>query len=230
MTDLTKKDREILALRAARMSTGTIASLVGRSEAKVYNRLGELGVTTSAQAVALLASAALPDLSGWARIGGPEFSALLSFATVSFESATANFHRVNPPIIESVIAPPAPKPAKVERQSKATAPPRSAPPSPSTCAPGSSGKSPSPVTPTATTAAASPRRREPEPVRAIPSPRTTVSTQPLPRAVVVAIRPVSDRIAAWAGHFLRARWPLEEVADLFNVAEVDLATALGQAA
>lgn len=224
MTDLTKKDREILTLRAARMSTGSIASLVGRSEAKVYNRLGELGVTTAAQAAALLVAAPLPDLSGWARVGGPEFTALLTFAAQVGDAYSA--------VVSGRLrlAPPAPKPAKVERQPKAPAPPRSAPPSPSTCAPGSNGKSPSPAIPTATTVDASPRRREPEPVRAIPSPRTPVSTQPLPRAVVVAIRPVSDRIATWAGHFLRARWPLGEVAELFNVAEDDLAMALGEAA
>ena len=44
------------------------------------------------------------------------------------------------------------------------------------------------------------------------------------------LKPVTDRIARWAGHFLRAQWSLQEVADLFGVAEDDLAQACGVAA
>lgn len=209
MTEISAKDRQILTLRAARMSTATIAGLVGWSEARVYNRLNTLGVTTASAATALLAGPPPLDLSGLAAFGEARMTTLLAFA--------------------AQLSPPAPQAPEDPVEAPPPAPPRSAPPSLSTCAPISSPKPTCRATRTTNMPAVSPRSR-PEPMRSPPSPSS--SFRPLSRSPgrVVGIKPVSARIATWAGHFRRARWPLEEVADLFDVAEDDLALVLGEAA
>lgn len=50
-----------------------------------------------------------------------------------------------------------------------------------------------------------------------------------PKSGVERVRPVTPAIARYAGWFAAARWPLDQVAWLFDVAEPDLAAALGRA-
>lgn len=177
MTGLSSKDRNILGLYAARMSTASIAFMCSCSEAAIYNRLGRLQVTSVSQALDMLRA---DDASRKATV------------------------------------PKQPKPA-------ARATPLPAPIRKVTVT--------RPAVTDADLGAAKPLldRLSPSAVPALSSPAPTVSpaaaVSPAYRKGGLRLKPVTDRIARWAGHFLRARWPLQEVADLFDVAEDDLAQA-----
>ncbi|ATC25194.1 hypothetical protein [Caulobacter vibrioides] len=182
MKGLTAKDREVLGLYAARMSTASIAAMCGGTEAAIYNRLTRLQVTSVSQALEQLrvddearkAPRAPADpkprppcrLDGLAEIGSPAFGKLLADLTRGAELAAA-WSAIDPAFPSAATAPPSPAPA------------------------------------------ASP----------------TAARPPAYSRGGLRLNPVSDRVARWAGHFLRARWPLHEVADLFDVAEDDLAQA-----
>lgn len=117
MTALSKKDLEILNLRAARMSSASIAVMVGWSEAKVYNRLDALRVYSAADALDRIASKSALSLAGLAAFGDEGFALLLKSMVEVIAQATA------------VPAPPAPAAVRVEavRAQPRPAPPRSAP-------------------------------------------------------------------------------------------------------
>ncbi|PHY20914.1 hypothetical protein [Caulobacter sp. BP25] len=207
MTQLTKKDVEILNLKAARMSTASIAMMTGWSEAKVYNRLTDLRVFSAADALERLAGGSAFSLAGLSAFAAPEFGLLLSAMAAAVAEAV---HRAPLPPAREVplVAParPAPTPARVPR----------APPKPRAEA----RSAVQPSTDRAAMAAHRPRSVAPMPTsKPLSSPRGALR-----------LRPVSQRVAVWAGHFRRASWPLAEVADLFDVAEDDLALALGEAA
>lgn len=212
MSELSKKDVEILNLKAARMSTASIAIMVGLSEAKVYNRLNALRVFSSGDALERLAAPSLFSLQGWARFGDEGLTllmgALLRAANEVAPASPPPVIRVAPPedghIEELYVGgvqyvPSRPASRQVER--------------------------PKPVAP-------APLR----PVREAAKPLPVAASVPPPPVArrsspgAVRLKPVSPRVAAWAGHFRRARWPLAEVAHLFDVAEDDLALALGEAA
>lgn len=206
MSELSKKDVEILNLKAARMSTASIAMMVGWSEAKVYNRLNFLQVFSSGDALDRLEGRSAFSLSGLAAFGDIAFGLFVKSTAEAIERAMA-----------AVPTPPAPAVTLAEALvvEPRRAPPRSAPrridpPKP---------VSPKPARPTAVAT--------PLPVAASVPPPPVARRSP-PGAL--RLKPVSSRVAAWAGHFRRARWPLAEVAHLFDVAEDDLAMALGEAA
>ena len=217
MSGLSKKDTEILNLKAARMSSASIAMMVGWSEAKVYNRLNDLRVYSAADALDRLAGKADFSLAGLASLGGESFGLLVrSMVEVIAQAATA-------------MAPRAPETAVVRVEAVTVeprpAPPRSAPqaPAPKPTVPGPARSKP--------VALRMPRQAvqgdKPLPVAAsLPPP--PVGRRALPGAI--RLKPVSPRVAAWAGHFRRARWSLAEVAHLFDVSEDALAVALGEAA
>lgn len=79
MPQLSRQDRELLTLRGANMSTGSIAGLMSWPESRVYNRLGQLEVTSAAEALARLEGPPV-RLSGWAAIGSETFAGLLAYA------------------------------------------------------------------------------------------------------------------------------------------------------
>ena len=201
MTALSKKDREILNLRAARMSSASIAVMVGWAEAKVYNRLAALQVYSAADALDRIAGKSPLNLAGLAAFGDEAFALLIKSMAEAIPQAAATR-------VEAVVAQPRP------------APPRSAP-RPSTPGPERSR----PVAPRPARRAA--EHDKPAPVGASVPPPPAAR-----RALLGAVRlkPVSPRVAAWAGHFRRARWSLAEVAHLFDVSEDALALALGEAA
>lgn len=205
MTELSKKDIEILNLQAARMSTASIAMMVGLSEAKVYNRLTALQVFSAGDALDRLAGRSKFSLAGMAAFGLAEFGLLLRAMASAIEDAQR--------------AAPTPPAARVVAVETPKAEPRPAPPRSATRRP-RAAVAPSKLTPS-TVADVSPRRARVVP-RSSPQP-------PVPRGGL-RLKSVSPRIATWAGHFRRARWPLAEVAHLFDVAEDDLAMALGEAA
>lgn len=200
MPQLSRQDRELLTLRGANMSTGSIAGLMGWLESRVYNRLGQLEVTSAAEALARLEGPPI-RLGGWAAIGSETFAGLLAYAVWSQ----------------------APERSPEAPAAVRHAPPRSAMAKPSTIPPISNAKSRSPAIPTATTPAASSQRGVPK-TMAVNHPH---APRPAP---AFAIKPVGARVATWAGQFRAARWSLAEVADLFDVAEDDLAQALGEVA
>lgn len=207
MSELSKKDVEILNLKAARMSTASIAMMVGWSEAKVYNRLNALQVFSSGDALERLSGRSAFSLAGLAAFGDIAFGLFVKSTVEAIERAIATAPA--PPAsavvrVEAVVVEPRPAPPR-------SAPRRVDPPKP-----------------------AAPRR--PRPTVEVAAPLPVAASLPPPPAArrsppgALRLKPVSPRVAAWAGHFRRARWPLTEVAHLFDVAEDDLATALGEAA
>lgn len=218
MTALSKKDREILNLRAARMSSASIAVMVGWSEAKVYNRLAALQVYSAADALDRIAGKSVLNLAGLAAFGDEAFALLLKSMVEAIAQAAA-------PAAAKVAPVPAPRPVAATRVEAVVAQPRPAPPrsAPRPSTPGPERSRP---------AAPRPARRAAEHEKPAPN---GASLPPPPagrRALLgaVRLRPVSPRVAAWAGHFRRARWSLAEVAHLFDVSEDALAVALGEAA
>ena len=183
MKGLTARDREVLGLYAARMSTASIAAMCGGTEAAIYNRLTRLAVTSVGQALELLR------------------------ADDQARKATAERYAPKPPVAEAPVqVTPAPSPALTEASTH-----------PVITDPGLTAARPclDRLSPSAVTAPPSPA----------PAASPTASRQPAYSKGGLRLKPVSHRIARWAGHFLRARWSLQEVADLFDVAEDDLAQA-----
>jgi len=197
MTLLTAKDREVLGLYAARMSTVSIARIAGGSEASVYNRLTRLEITSVGQALELLRSddearkaprapaAPKPRRAKPSpppiKVGGPVMlTAGIDVAgdALRFE-VTAWPAGEQPQCVAAGVVEPSLTPSAVVAplSAPAVSPPAASPPAYSLGG--------------------------------------------------LRLKPVTDRIARWAGHFLRARWRLQEVADLFDVAEDDLAQACG---
>jgi hypothetical protein len=66
----------------------------------------------------------------------------------------------------------------------------------------------------------------PKRTRNRPEPRTDRSAPTRPRVGVTRIKPVTARVLGWASAFLDARWPLDEVAELFDVHPDALVDAL----
>jgi hypothetical protein len=179
MTPLSAKDRNILGLYAARMSTASIAFMCGSSEAAIYNRLGRLQVTSVAQALDMLRAD-----DGARKACADRYAPKTPKPKVEAPPAA--------PLRLAGLGQLAGQPfRRFLAQQLAKAKPVSAVPA-----------RPSPARTASPTVAAPPHRRG-----------------------GLRLKPVTDRIARWAGHFLRARWSLQEVADLFGVAEDDLAQA-----
>ena len=185
MTTLTAKDREVLGLYAARMSTASIAAMCGGSEASIYNRLTRLQVTSVSQALEQL--------------------------------------RIDDEARKAPRAPAAPKPRKAKPSPPATKLP----------APVETVVFDRPAVTDADLVAAKPfldallPSAAPAPSSPAPAASPAAAGPPAYSRGGLRLKPVTDRIARWAGHFLRARWRLQEVADLFGVAEDDLAQACG---
>jgi hypothetical protein len=79
MHALSRQDRELLTLRGANMSTGSIAALMSWPESRVYNRLGQLEVTSAAEALARLEGPPL-RMGGWTTIGSEAFAGFLAYS------------------------------------------------------------------------------------------------------------------------------------------------------
>lgn len=205
MSELSKKDVEILNLKAARMSTASIGLMVGLPEAKVYNRLSALQVFSAGDALDRLAGRSAFSLQGWSKFGDEGLSLLMgALARAAAEVAPSP---LLPPSPRVEIRPsPAVRPVPTPPVSRPLVAPRPAAP------------------------------RQPRPAREAAKPLPVAASVPSPPVArrsppgALRLKPVSPRVAAWAGHFRRARWPLAEVAHLFDVAEDDLAVALGEAA
>lgn len=214
MTALSKKDQEILTLRAARMSSASIAVMVGWSEAKVYNRLAALQVYSAADALDRIAGKSPLNLAGLAAFGDEAFALLIKSMAEAIAQAAAKVAPV-----------PAPRPVAATRVEVVVAPPTAAPPrsAPRHSTPGQERSRP---------VAPRPARRAAEHEKPAPVGASVPPPPAARRALLGAVRlkPVSPRVAAWAGHFRRARWSLAEVAHLFDVSEDALALALGEAA
>ncbi|ATC34092.1 hypothetical protein CA606_18125 [Caulobacter vibrioides] len=181
MTPLSAKDRNILGLYAARMSTASIAFMCSSSESAVYNRLGRLQVSSVAQALEMLRA------DDQARKAPAEVPAAKPRKTPGAKPEIAK------PVVKRVER--YDRPAASDADLVAATPVLSS---------------------SAATALTSPA----------PAASPTAAIPPAYRKGGMRLKPVTDRIARWAGHFLRARWPLPEVADLFSVAEDDLVAAV----
>jgi DNA-binding CsgD family transcriptional regulator len=226
MTLLTTKDREVLRLYAARMSTSSISSIAGGSEAAIYNRLTRLEVNSVGQALDRLrlddeartaASAPAGAKAGKAKPSPPPTKVPaptppVLTASVDVAGDTLRYEVVGWGIGAGFSVVDAGRVVEALRTDIA----------------------PCMLTDTQLAAAMIPAADViPSVVTSKPRASATASTAVRPSACKsggLRLKPVTDRIARWAGHFLRARWPLQEVADLFGVAEDDLAWACGVAA
>lgn len=203
MTTLTEQDREILTLKAARMSTASIAAMVELSEAEIYNRLGQLDVTTVAQALERLAGHEPFSLAGWSAWGAPELAGVLRTCADLVENTVAR--------VKGLLGAAGPNMLAAGLGGMAQGGPVAAAPALATVR-----------IPAGETVV--PRAVAERLPKARPAPAS--APRPAPAASLKRIKAVTPSIARWAGHFLRARWPLAVVADLFDVAEDDLAAAV----
>jgi hypothetical protein len=280
MSDLSKTDHELLKLRAAKMSTKTIAMLMGGrwTEARVYNRLAEIDGQVASVLPDLSADRAdepppppvidlLPRTAPWpvepkvvlvsnptsapwdptpwmrqalsyaADPEAPRDSVLIIAAEASGKSQFALAWPVEEePCLETLPPPlvvdeaPATDECAAQPAAEATtAPPEPqdavadpAPPTPP--APNILATVAAPIVPSQAKAARKPRAIAAEAANLLAAPVPPLLARAPGRAM--RLRPLTERIAGYALRFHAARWPVDEIAELFDVSPETLALVL----
>jgi hypothetical protein len=256
MEELTRKDRELIKLRSARMSMVSIAGLMGRgwTVGRVTRRLAEIDVLEAGESPPVILADGVDtaedrlefDIEGWAETHRPLLppdhpTRLMMTRATPYAEAALSFLDANPgaalsivpillptpsskaefflacwpteePCLETLPLPLELEQALVEPDPvAASAPPAEAPADP-------------PVEPPHRKPRAG-RRPEPQAVAVLAQPTTPAVVRP-PSGTAVRLRPVTDRIIRFAARFAAARWPLEEIAELFDVSPEQLEKVL----
>lgn len=288
MTELSKSDQELVKLRAAKMSTKTIAMLMGGrwTEAKVHNRLalidGQVEVIEPALPALHRIDEDLPEepaarppsrMAPWMAsavsyldpfpglrpnavfIGsGSGGKTCLAVNFPNFPSVVAE-HLVAAPFAVSledlpdarttadqsppvIAAAPDPQPADASAQARplravpaqadgAQAPQARALEEAPEVAPNPLAVHASPIVPVL------PVRRRKAPARAVaaPAPNLLAPAPPPPRSAprggAMRLKPLTEKVTAYAARFVAANWPIDEIAGLFDVSPEALEKVLG---